>query len=565
MYQLLGIETNASTQEIQRAIARQELYKTLSPEAINKCKAYLLNAENRQRYDLKLFSEHPELVHHQTNAHLNENKQQSNTVFKKGFFIGFSVATLLGGSIWGAQYLYDQYRAKTILESIEEQKTVFSTSIEQAYLPSSEVKPGSLRRQIFSLMQEQESIQKDLVLNLPAAEGVQYDFSSLVLSVYLNGNGLPSSLKGYKMEYFPSYENQTLTWKCVSNLSDEIRPKNCLRQIQPMTKEKILKNIFEAELNQLKQQSSQPDLAKPLDTSTGNNFIPPITNECTKFQEKLKQKQFDVFAAGAYSGQSSEYQIDSSGHQAHWMDVSVMHNKPVVLILGAYEPSIWRIKWEPNTVIVGVVLTGYHDQKILGLPKSVPVLTTTSQKNECGANYVSSENAGAVNQLSKSILKQDIKSLVLAKNGQALIGNITAQTPLTMSSDTTLEQIIDKNMPLAGRKGIEQAVQKGLLRPALPADLKQWQKAYDQAHNVHRPPIVGEERPQNGSYLLRGGDSAYVILKPMTIPAGLYGAHSVEFLLPKGIQKPSGNLGHSTIYDLSNGQCYGPHPKCLRQ
>ena len=89
LYQLLGIATNASTQEIQRAIARQELYKTLSPEAINKCKVYLLNAENRQRYDLKLFSEHPELVHLQTNAHLNENKPQSNTVFKKGFFYWF--------------------------------------------------------------------------------------------------------------------------------------------------------------------------------------------------------------------------------------------------------------------------------------------------------------------------------------------------------------------------------------------------------------------------------------------------------------------------------------------
>ena len=411
-------------------------------------------------------------------------------------------------------------------------------------------------------MQEQESIQKDLVLNLPAAEGVQYDFSSLVLSVYLNGNGLPSSLKGYKIEYFPSYENQRLTWKCASNLSDEIRPNNCIRQVQPMTKEMILKNISEYEFNQVK----KPDLAPPLDTSTSNNFIPPITNECTKFQEKLKQKQFEVFAAGAYSGQSSEYQIDDSGHQAHWMDVSVMNTKPVVLILGAYEPSIWRIKWEPNTVIEGVILTGYHNQKILGLPKSVPVLTTTSQKNECGASYVSAENAGAVNQLSKTILKQDVKSLVIAKNGQALIGNITAQTPLTMSSDTTLEQIIDKNVPLAGRKGIEQAVEKGLLRPALPADLKQWQQVYDKARNIHRPPIIGEERPQNGSYLLmRGGESVYVILKPMAIPAGLYGAHSVEFLLPKGVQKPSGNLGHSTIYDLSNGQCYGPHPKCLRQ
>ena len=378
LYQLLGIETTASLQEIQRAIARQELYKTLSPEAINKCKVYLLHPENKQRYDLKLFTEHPELSHQQANADLNPNKQPSHTDFKKGFLIGFSVATLMGGLIWVAQYLYDQYRTNAILESIEEQKTVFAKSIEQTYLSSNEQTQGSSRRQIYNLMREQESIQKDLVLNLPAAEGVQYDFSSLVLSVYLNGNGLPSSLKGNRIEYFPSYENQTLIWKCASNLSDEIRPKDCTRQVQPMTKEKILKNISEYELSQLK----KTDLESPSDVSTGNNFIPPIANECTKFQEKLKQKQFEVFATGAYSGQSSEYQIDNSGHQAHWMDVAVMNTKPVVLILGAYEPSIWRIKWEPNTVIEGVVLTGYHDQKILGLPKSVPVLTTTSQKNE---------------------------------------------------------------------------------------------------------------------------------------------------------------------------------------
>ena len=88
--------------------------------------------------------------------------------------LGFSVAALLGGSIWLALYLYDQYRTNTILESIEEQKTVFSKSIEQTYLPSqssNEQTKGSSRRQIYNLMREQESIQKDLVLNLPAAEG----------------------------------------------------------------------------------------------------------------------------------------------------------------------------------------------------------------------------------------------------------------------------------------------------------------------------------------------------------------------------------------------------------
>lgn len=101
LYQLLGIETTASIQEIQRAIARQELYKTLSPEAINKCKVYLLHPENKQRYDLKLFTEHPELSHQQANADLNAKKQPSHTDFKKGFLIGFSVATLIGGGDMG--------------------------------------------------------------------------------------------------------------------------------------------------------------------------------------------------------------------------------------------------------------------------------------------------------------------------------------------------------------------------------------------------------------------------------------------------------------------------------
>ena len=136
LYQLLGIETNASIQEIQRAIARQEQYKTQSPEAINKCKVYLLHPENKQRYDLKLFTEHPELSHQQANADLNPNKQPPHNDFKKGFLIGFFVAILMGGSIWVAQYLYDQYRTNAILESIEEQKTEFAKSIEQTYLPS---------------------------------------------------------------------------------------------------------------------------------------------------------------------------------------------------------------------------------------------------------------------------------------------------------------------------------------------------------------------------------------------------------------------------------------------
>jgi Ca2+-binding EF-hand superfamily protein len=41
--------------------------------------------------------------------------------------------------------------------------------------------------------------------------------------------------------------------------------------------------------------------------------------------------------------------------------------------------------------------------------------------------------------------------------------------------------------------------------------------------------------------------SGYRIVGPMTFPAGLTGAHSVAFVVAKGVQMPSGNPGHSSV------------------
>ena len=62
---------------------------------------------------------------------------------------------------------------------------------------------------------------------------------------------------------------------------------------------------------------------------------------------------FAVFASGGYSGRTLDFQIDQSGHQATQFDVVVNSpTKPAVLMLGAYEPSIWNISWTPKTKIV---------------------------------------------------------------------------------------------------------------------------------------------------------------------------------------------------------------------
>ena len=56
--------------------------------------------------------------------------------------------------------------------------------------------------------------------------------------------------------------------------------------------------------------------------------------------------------------------------------------------------------------------------------------------------------------------------------------------------------------------------------------------------------------------LTRRADGAYVIEKPFArFPAGLNGAHGVDFLLMPGIQMPAGDPGHSTVRRVDTGEC----------
>ena len=94
---------------------------------------------------------------------------------------------------------------------------------------------------------------------------------------------------------------------------------------------------------------------------------PPLHTQC-EFPNLMLPKSFVVYATGGYSGKRQNFQIDQSGHQATQFDVAVNEpQKPVVLILGAYEPSVWNIGWSPGTKIIAVLASGYHKQVIAGI------------------------------------------------------------------------------------------------------------------------------------------------------------------------------------------------------
>jgi hypothetical protein len=122
---------------------------------------------------------------------------------------------------------------------------------------------------------------------------------------------------------------------------------------------------------------------------------------------------------------------------------------------------------------------------------------------------------------------------------------------------------------MAGTAGLEEAVKKGLLRPLTDEDIRMVQQHYvDNAPKGPSglkgdiPPVAGT-RPDVPSPDLApriGKRRAYVVLKPMVFPAGLYGGNLATFVVPNGTPTPTGNPGHSTVYDLNkpSSVCQGP-------
>ncbi|MDO5625184.1 MAG: hypothetical protein Q4G71_10895 [Pseudomonadota bacterium] len=267
-----------------------------------------------------------------------------------------------------------------------------------------------------------------------------------------------------------------------------------------------------------------------------------------------------VLAAGAYGGRPAGFQIDQSGHAATRMDVAVHSpGQPVALVLGAYEPTVWHIGWSDGTRIVAVLVSGYHRQAVAGLVPGTPLLNSSySNQGPCGHFYVSDDAAQLrkLNATASALFGQSVRMVYPARDGRVVVGNaLTPGVRLTTSPAVTPESFKDDSAPLAGRAGIDDLVRKGLLRPATAADADAWAQQAALAAPSDLPAVEGAP---DAALRRPAWRDAYVVLGPMRYPAGLYGAHAVTFVVPRGLPRPTGNPGHSDVYDFNTLACAGP-------
>lgn len=265
-----------------------------------------------------------------------------------------------------------------------------------------------------------------------------------------------------------------------------------------------------------------------------------------------------VYAAGAYAGRETDFQIDQSGHPATTIQVAVNEpDAPVVLLLGAYEPTVWSVGWTYGTRIAAVLMTGYHRQQVTGLPAEVPLLVSThDNRGPCGYAYVGGEGSAKLNPLAREVFGRAVDVAYVARDGRAVIGDLPPGVPLvTDAAAMPVEDFQLRGMPPVGQAGIDIAIRDGILRPTTLADLNAWEAARQRnAEAPDIPRIEGGGPARAPSVPYRG----YTVLKAFAIPAGLYGADSATFFVAPGVPAPTGNPGHSEVRFIETGRCIGP-------
>ena len=294
--------------------------------------------------------------------------------------------------------------------------------------------------------------------------------------------------------------------------------------------------------------------------STINAATPDETDHVTKEGCKFVNlpEDFRVYAVGTYSGlQPNDAQLGKSGNAVKENKVIVnTPERPIILVLMAYDPVVWKVKRTAQSNILAVIVGGYHTQALLGLPKSIPTLFATyKEKGDCNAFYAYKAGKSldqAVARI-KEITGRELDHLLTKPtHGKYIVGDEEAVdlTNLIVSEERKIEDYTEKPPFPSGQRGLDQLVRQNAIRPATHYDIEQWvEKASKEYQKFNKELKVGHRMVVGRTY---------VILRDVQLPNGLFGGNSVAFLIPPGIPMPRGSKGHNAFYLVGSGTCLGP-------
>ncbi len=225
-------------------------------------------------------------------------------------------------------------------------------------------------------------------------------------------------------------------------------------------------------------------------------------------------------------------------------------------MVSAYDRTTWNIKPSPSTQIAAVYASGYSRQTVTGVDPRVPQLISTyDNRGRCGYFYATEEKLADLNPHARKVFGRAADAFYPIGRGPVLMGIKLPQAVQVARPAAPPPSYPTSAAPRPSRPALDQAVAAGLLRRATRADSDAWFAALAKAAQyADAPPVAGGGTRCERSLPVY---NAYVVLKPFSYPDGLFGGNYATFMIPKGAPRPSGDPGHSPVYDFNTMVCTG--------
>ena len=236
-------------------------------------------------------------------------------------------------------------------------------------------------------------------------------------------------------------------------------------------------------------------------------------------------------------------------------------NTPLYIFANTYDPVIWQVGGDVGRVerFVAQPRVGEHGPGtgVVGLPAEKVSFVIASG---CGPHAYQPESKGA------ELLKASV-SAAIGRSVERLVGGYKLDN-LAVPSGTMLPgpartNGVGQNIPGSSDSKKDFGPAKSALALYHPRGLTM----FDPEDVVSRTPVQTYDVFPSQAGLLQllkagslsiGPNGNYIIEKPIPrFPSGLYGGHSVTFVLKKGVPMPKGDPGHSAVLWEDTGLCAG--------
>lgn len=261
-----------------------------------------------------------------------------------------------------------------------------------------------------------------------------------------------------------------------------------------------------------------------------------------------------VYAVSGYRGTLPTTRV-MDGHDPGRVDIAVTETKrPVALLLAGNYAVQWRIGVLPGAKIAGVFVTGSDVGSVIGLPNSIPVVTTSAndrQANACSASGLRfSPNDpifydAPLDSLSLMVFGRNVHDAFMAPDLDHVTLGPGAFPPvesMNFSNDRGDPFAVDQDVVLNGMTGVAQLTEKGLVRHATDNELLLWVEGYEKTVGHH--------------VLLSGKGIAWMLTGAKRLPSHPGGWDNI-FILPAGAEMPV-DSGHTwAILKMDDFSCVG--------